>query len=462
MLERIKLSHGLGLLAGYRPWLHAIVLTLVLNTVFLALSFSVNLVPQEKIAERIRQAFTTGELAERDYLPYDTHAGWHQYNDCVILQMISNADSSAAGRALGPWLYLADSSLGKACFALRELVVNRREPATLTSSRYTRYWHGYVPIISALLTVLDISTVRTVLRASVYVSVLLLFLAGVRRRAFLPLIGPVAIAGTFFWGLPYFGQGLSHALGDSAVMLGIGCLVFWHGEFARMATLIPFCTLFGAVVVYFEMLTGSLPTAAGLLFPTGYLISRLSNRPNSRPGRHFRHAVSVVVAFGLGAALTVAAKVAVAATLVQPSGLETFFGNLALYKHAVDHTGLRLPGFLQPLGRLIRKGTVVAYGSNWGLLALYVSSAGASLMSLWLTWKRGGRLAWADLAAFALGAGSIPIWTFILPTHTFIHAGFMARILIVPIALSWAAFLWQLCLQGARSSYRWLDHCTGG
>ena len=72
------------------------------------------------------------------------------------------------------------------------------------------------------------------------------------------------------------------------------------------------------------------------------------------------------------------------------------------------------------------------------------------------------RLAWADLAAFAVGAGIIPIWTFFLPTHTFIHAGFMARILIVPVALSWAAFLWQLYLQGARSSYRWLDHCTGG
>lgn len=448
-----------GLPTGFRLWLRAAVLTLVLNAVFIALSFSSNLVPQEMLAERIRQAFATGELIERDYLPYDTHRGFHQYNDCNILQMITNPDSSATGRALGPWIHIGNSLdtdanitlMIDACTTLRELVVNGQDPATLISLRYTRYWHGYIPVISALLTFLDISAVRAVLRASVYTSVLLLFLAGVRRRFFLPLTAAVATACTFFWGLLYFGQGLSHALGDTSVILGITCLVFWHREFARLGTLISFCASFGAVVVYFEMLTGPLPTAAGLLFPTVYLISRLNNRLNAQTGQHFRYATAALVAFGLGAALTVGARIVIAATLVKPSGLDAFSGHLGFYTQAVDK-GYPIPAFLQPFGRLVRRGEFLAYGSKFGLIALYMSAMGAYLTSMWLARKQGGRLAWADLAAFAVGAGSIPVWTFILPVHTFIHAGFMSRILIVPISLGWAALLWQLCLQRGSQS----------
>jgi hypothetical protein len=442
----------LGISTGYRPWLHAVVLSLLLNVGFIALSFSSNLVPREAVAEGVRQAFATGELIERDYLPYDTRRGWHQYNDCIILQMIVNPDSSLAGRALGPWLHVADSSHTEVCRTLRELVVDGRDPATLVSSRYTRYWHGYIPVISPLLTVLDISTVRGVLRAAVYAAVVILLLAGVRERGFLPLAGAVAIAGALFWGLPYFGQGLSHPLGDSAVMLGIACLILWHRKFAGPGTLLPFCASFGAVVVFFEMLTGPLPTAGGLLFPTVYLLSRFTHPFDAKVGHHFWLATAAVTAFALGAAITVAARIAIAATLVQPHGLDVFLGNLELYTRPLS-TELPVPGFvprlLQPLGRLIWKGEAFTYGSNFGLIGLYMSAALAWLVAAWLALKQRSRLGWADVAAFAFGALSIPAWSVILPTHTFIHAAFMARILIVPISLGWAALLWQLWLRRA-------------
>jgi hypothetical protein len=438
----------MGLSRGYRPWLHAIVLSLVLNGIFLALAFSTNLIPRDIIADRVRQAFASSELIERDYLPYDSHRGWHQYNDCTILQMMTNPDYSIVGRALGPWLYLDDSSGVEACRTLRELLVDGRDSATLASARYTRYWHGYIPVASALLIILDISTVRAVLRAAAYTSVLFLLLAGVREQHFLPLTVAVAVAGILFWGLPYFGQGLSHALSDSAVMLGIACLSFWPRAFARPKILFPFSALFGAVVVYFEMLTGSLPTAAGLLFPTVYLLSRLTNRLDAKVGHHFGMATAAVGAFALGAVLTVGVRIVVAAALVHPSGLDAFLGNFGLYIRPVE-TESSVPGFLQPLGRLVRKGAVLTYGSNWGLVALYTSATLAWFTGAWFAWRSRRRLAWADLAAFAVGAGSIPTWTIILPTHTFIHAGFMTRMLIVPISLGWAAVLWQRWLQRA-------------
>lgn len=440
-----------GLSQEIRVWRHTFVFLFVLNFAFLVLLFFSTLMPSTVIAKRIKRAIETKELVESDYLQYDVHRGWHQYNDCNILQMMINPDSSWAGQALGPWLYMADSSATEACRTLRELVVDKQNTTSFVSSRYTRYWHGYIPIISVLLMFLEISTLRMILRVAVYSAVLLLLLSAIRERLFLLLTAPVAIAGVFFWGLPYFGQGMSHAPGDSVVMLGIACLIFWHHKFAEPVRLIPFCASFGAVVVYFTMLTGPIPIAAGLLFPTVYILSRLTNHTETSINHHFRLATIALVAFAIGAVLTVGVKVLLAAIFVQPNGLDTFTGNLQLYTRPLDSAAY-IPGFLRPLGRLLRRGVVLSYGNNWGLAVLYVSAMLSWLASAWLAFQRANRLSWADLLAFIIGATSIPIWTLILQTHTFMHAGFMARILIVPISLGWASMLWQLSLKHRQQS----------
>jgi hypothetical protein len=423
---------------------------MALNAVFIALSLSSNLISQEKTTQRVRQAFASGDLIERDYLPYDRVRGWHQYNDCNILQMITNADSSALGRGMGPWLHL-NSSSDEVCHSLRDIVMDGGDTAALVSSRYTRYWHGYIPIVATLLSTMNLFTVRVVLAVTVYAAVLLLLLAGLREQRLLLIAAPASVAAALFWGLPYFGQGLSHALSDATVMLGLACLVLWFDRFVRPSTLLPFCAGFGAVVVYFEMLTGSLPTAVGFLFPIVYLISRLSLGENDTRGNCFTLAALAVLAFVFGAGLTVGIRIATAATLVRPSGLEVFFGNLGLYTHSITTEG-NIPAVLHPLGRLIRKGAVLTYGSSSGLLALYASSVITWLAAGWLALRSRSNFAWKDLAAFALGAAAIFGWTVILPAHTFIHAIFMTRILIVPISLGWAALLWQLSLQQAKAA----------
>ena len=91
-------------------WLRAFVLVLLLNVAFPVSLLLSSLVPSEVIIARIQQAFSKGELVENDYLPYDVYRGFHQYNDCNILQMMTNQDSSLVAHALGPWLHMADSS----------------------------------------------------------------------------------------------------------------------------------------------------------------------------------------------------------------------------------------------------------------------------------------------------------------------------------------------------------------
>lgn len=433
-------------------WPRAFVPVLVLNVMFPMLLLSYGFMPSEVIADRIQQAFSTGELVENDYLPYDIRRGVYQYNDCNILQMMTNEDSSLVTHALGPWLHMADSSAAEACRTLRELVVDGRNPEEFVSSRYTRYWHGYLPIHSVLLMFVELSTLRVILRIAVYAGLVLLILSSFREKRFLLFTGPVSISGALFWGLPYFGPGMSHAPGDCAVMVGLACLVFWHRNFTCAKILIPFCAGFGAIVVYFEMLTGPLPVAAGLLFPCVYLLSRITSPAGTGIDHHLRLAASASIAFAIGAVITVGARGLVAVMLVQPSGLDTFVGNLGLYTRPVDSTAY-VPGFLRPLGRLFRRGTVLTFGSQWGLATLYASVAFSWLLGIWLAYRRATRSSWTDLFAFVVGAAIVPLWTVILPTHTFMHAGFMTRILIVPISLGWAAMVWQLWIMGTQAPY---------
>ena len=87
-----------------RVWFGATLLALALNVLFMLLGLLATVVPRSVHVERIRHAFVTGELGSADYLPYDVARGWHQYNDCNVLQMLSNPDESVTGRAWGPYL----------------------------------------------------------------------------------------------------------------------------------------------------------------------------------------------------------------------------------------------------------------------------------------------------------------------------------------------------------------------
>lgn len=64
-----------------------------------------------------------------------------------------------------------------------------------------------------------------------------------------------------------------------------------------------------------------------------------------------------------------------------------------------------MPAFLQPLGRLVRKGTILAYGEPWLAAGLYLSAAGGWVGAAWLALRgltRRARARWA-LLAFVTG-----------------------------------------------------------
>lgn len=129
------------------------------------------------IANRIRTALEMGELGLADFLPFDMRRGSMQYNDCTVLQRLSNERSSRLEWALAPTLYATDRHGHDQCALLRALVGEGAEPDTLLALRYTRSWHGDNALAAFALRGMELRELRRVLAGAVWCAIGVLALA---------------------------------------------------------------------------------------------------------------------------------------------------------------------------------------------------------------------------------------------------------------------------------------------
>ena len=430
-------------------WLAAVGVVLLLNAGFFALSILTTHLPRERFRDRVREAFAAGELVERDYLPFDARRGHHQYVECRILQMLTNERAPSVGEAVGPWLHVRDSTHTGRCRTLRELVVENSDPAVFRASfPHTRYWNGYLPVAALALSAVGLRTARLTLQMLAYGSLLLLLGVSLRSRGLSRVVGVcIAATGLAFWALPYFGQAFAHATGDILIVLAIVTLIFTGDRLRPYRVFLPFCGAFGALVVYFEFLTGQLPTAAGFLFATSYASVTSATESGGSRTAAWRFAVAGITAFALGAAITVIVKQLLVMAFVGGDALGDFAGHLQFYMRPAIPDDV-LPTVLRPFFRLMRSVNTLTYDSRPTSWALMGSSALAWGVGLLLTARRRratkSTTFLSDYLALAGAAAVMVVWVLLLPTHTSIHAGFMVRMAILPIALGWAALAWSV------------------
>ena len=445
------------------PWLTALVVVVLANAAFLMLGIWTATLPREPLAQRMREAFASGDLIENDWPGLESRRGSDQYNDCSILQMITNYDDDILANAVGPLIYNKNRGETDKCATLHRMVTEGPDAAPYLVFRYARYWHGYDPVTAALLLVFDVGTAREALRIALYGSlVLLVGAAGTRHRGLFALAAGIAITGALFWGVPYFGPNFSHAPGDILVILGIAALLHWRGRLSRFATLVPFCAGYGAGVVYLEFLTGQLPTAMGLLFPTAYLIARSRTSPDDQPRQAWHFAVAGLLAFVLGALLTVGIKQILAAGIVGLEELKTFL--IYLRRYINPSPGASLGHFrqtwaspddsivwssLRAIYVVVGEGYVLTYGSRSAAVLLYAAGALAWLSAAYVAFRRAARSASSDLLAMATGVAIVVAWILSFQTHTTIHKFWMVRMMLVPLSMGWGALAWQVLARPA-------------
>lgn len=421
----------------------AAVALFVLNMAFLVVAVVTAALPREPLRERVRSGFESGALLQRDWLPFDTRRGVHQYDECLLLQMLTNERGDVLADALGPRNLTRDHSYSDYCATLHQLVVAGAPASDYTVFAYTRYWHGYMPVASGMLRWMSLDAARRVLHAASYLSCLLLLAVSLRQSGMARVTG-AAMAGTalLFWGLPYYGQLFAHAPGDTAVILGVAVMVAAGGRLLPAHRLIPFAAAYGALIVYLEFLTGQLPTAlAFLVAATGAAASSADAR--SAHVAALRTVMVAAAAFIAGAAVTVAAKQALAYAAFGGSAATAFTGSLSRYMSTAP-VGETLPAVLRPFAELYGSGRVLTYGSSTAATVLY----SAALLS-WLAaaaaaaWHRDRRLL-VEVGILALASAVVVAWVLALPTHTFFHARFMVRISMAPVALGFAAAFWAV------------------
>jgi hypothetical protein len=445
------------------PWMNALVVVVLANAAFLMLGIWAATLHRDPLAQRVREAFPSADLIENDWPGLESRRGFDQYNDCSILQMITNHDDDILANAVGPLIYNKNAGETNKCATLHRIVNEGPDAAPYLVFRYTRYWHGYDPVAAALLQVLDVGNAREALRIALYGSlVLLVVAAGTRHRGLFAVAASIAITGALFWAVPYFGPNFSHAPGDILVILGIAALLHWRERLFRLGTLVPFCAVYGAGVVYFEFLTGQLPTAMGLLFPTAYLIARSRPAPDDQPREAWHFAAAALMAFVLGALLTVAIKQILAVVVVGPEALKSFLVYLRRYVNPSPEASMRhfretwssphasiVWSSLRAIYVVLGEGYVLTYGSRAAAGLLYAAGALAWLSAAYVAFRRAARSASSDLLAMAAGVAIVVIWTLCFQTHTTLHKFWMVRMMLVPLSMGWGALAWQLIAKPA-------------
>ena len=396
----------------------------------------------DRVATRISTAFATGELGTVEYRRGDIRRGWHQYNDCTILQMLSDRDPSRVAQSFAPRMSFlrSDPEANYSCGALRAIAVGGASRDTMMAFRYARYWHGYMVPAAIALQVMDLVHLRLLLLVAVYAAIALLLFAALRSGEHTRRTGfAIAVSAALFWATPFFAPGITHGPGDAVLLLALAVLVLRPTITGDLGTLLPYAAGFGAVVVFLEMLTGQLPIAAAWLAALVLAAARDESQTGA-PDARIR-SVAALGAFAIGGVITVAVKQVIAELFAEPTAGAVFVTKLSSYARMPESRN-GIPGVFLPYIELVRHMYVL---TAWRYLAGMLLAALLALALLWAVvrgWRQRRTVQGRDVL-FLLGLTLIPaVWVLILPSHTLMHASFMVRMMVVPISLALAALVW--------------------
>ena len=420
----------------------------IVNVLFLGLMLVTPYDP-DRVGDRVRAAFATGDLGLEEYRRRDIRRGWHQYNDCAVLQLLVAPDSSRVARALAPrWSFLrADVEENLSCGALEALTVGGASRDSMATHRYARYWHGYMVPVGFGLRAMDLVDLRRLLLLAVCFGIATLAVAAVGARSYSRRTG-LAIAGaaTLFWGVPYFAPGLSHGPGDAALLLALAALVYRPVLVTDFGALLPYAAVFGAIVVFFEAFTGQLPIAGAWLAA----LVLAAARDEAPPGVDARLvALAALCAFGVGGLMTVGSKQLLAALFAEPAAGSAFVKRLGGYL-AIPAARDGVPGVLLPYVELVRRMYALTGWHRPAAKVLAWALAIAWLLVAVRGWRHRRDVRVRDLIFLGALALLPALWVLLVPTHTLIHASFMVRMMVVPISLAAVGLLWPRYSQEGR------------
>ena len=422
-----------------RVLLRGVGVVVLLNALFLLL-LVLSLGDPAGARTRARAAFASGDLDSNDFLSLDSRRGVFQYTDCMVLHMLAAPGSSRLERAIAPIVYVADDDWKGQCVVLRRVAGDDAGHVGLSARRYSRYWHGYNAGVAIALRVMDVRTLRRMLVAGVWIALAVLTSLMWRGGEASRRVGvAIAIAAALFWAVPYFDPGFTFGFGDAAVLLGLATLAARPSLTLRMQSIVPFAAGFGAVIVFFEMLTGQLPVAAAWLMAS--VMAARHDRAGSAQLDVRALAMAALLAFVVGAGRTVVIKQVLAVVTFDPGAGGAFLSHLASHAGAPDPSG-NSPGMVRPFSRLWQRTPVLTHGSQTAGHVLAVVIVVSWIVGVIRAWRDRGAEGNGNRVVLLFAALTPLFWVLVLPNHTVVHAVFMVRMLVASVALAPLAALW--------------------
>lgn len=471
----IKAAHRHPLVAIART----ILLVLAISTAILAVNYAINAalygLDREPVRAHLRAAFESGALQLDGTRRGDADLGSHQTNDCLIFDMAARDGGNFA-------LYLFAGQRTKEvgtsdpgnCMVLRNWLF--ADPLVeFREGWYLRYVHSYRAVAIGLLTLFSVETTRAILKVASYASLGLVialnaFLLWRRQPTRQTLFArnefffaAIALAFLLAFGLPYFGQSISHA---PAIVTLAALLAAWSFLDARGALseqrMILLAIPFGVVTTCFEFLCGYVPVGASTLL----LLAAITQLPgrDETPRALVRRCALVPAVFVTSVAATLVLHLLFTA-LATGEGFAAIRGFItmlsfrmsdsaaaAIDKANVDSGTVSLAmvaeRFIDSLAQLGLGDASVTLAMLLFALGLLVYGAGETVLS------RATGLEKTRAILIAASLAPVVVWIFAFQNHSYAHSQFMVRILVViPVAaFAMAAFLARRIWDPARTA----------
>lgn len=402
--------------------------------------------------ERVLKAFQHGQLVENPYQHPSTTIGSHQWNDCLITLMAIDQRGDRWRLALSPVIagfpHQAQADINP-CAGLKALVSGAMLDPDLY--HYDRYVHGAVVLLRYLLPHFGIKHIRTLYRAALTASLICGFglcLVGIARGTRVPAFAVLTV--TFlallrFFGLEMFSQSLGH--GPADLMIGCYAVAITLMVFAPTSPVVVVlvAALFGAVTMVFELFTGGMPLGFAMVLG----LSSLAVRPDARP-HGVRLAVWAAIAFLIAAAVVYLLKLIAVASVSDDGVVTDILQRMRYYSLAAD-TGLDFVPFALQVA-----GSVSVLVGGMALLG-WASVAGAIVAGFygayWIYRHVADSVTRQHAALLVMSVFPIPLWFLLFPNQAGLHAWFMDRIFVWPIAAGFGLFILAIAARGQESPH---------
>ena len=481
------------------PRLAAAFLGVVLATLaaFYVVSLATAMVDPARYRKVIAEAVATGTLAQTRRLPFGGEAApIYNFNDCLILSMlVLPQDPNPLLRALSPIVpadptpWSGEVQQGYPPYVqCRDLAAAMASTTAMPTNAYHRYLHGDWVLAKALLAFLPLSTACNVI--AVFLALLLLAPAALagrrliaggadrpRERAYFAL----SLCLFAFSALPVFAWSFSFAPSD--IVLAAMVLFFYLRPPSSLSDqgLVVAAALFGTLTALFEFLTGAAPS--GLMA----LVAVIAFDDAASARQMLRRLLLAAIIFGAAIALSFAVKMAAVAAIWGVSELGVFGRQVGAHMSAGGWD--IAPDNAERLSRFgisvesIRNSVVLSYAYALSKIVYFTQSIGFGSIALGAILAVALPLGLAGFSIFALlrarnevtrlriasvlaGCLVMPAWYLAFIHHTIVHAHFMFRPMVWPLALLTALLAWGMtgkARQGAkdRKPFSALTHEPG-